>query len=795
MLMGVALRKVWRDLWNNKGRTMLVVLSIAVGVMAVGMILSSNRLIGRQLGLAKDADNMSHGILILAGTVGADTFDSLQRVPGVETVDGYIQAGLRWKPTLDAEWRNAQLNAINDYQNQRLNFLDLKTGSWPNSQTVAIEAGHVAPFNVPPLGSLIYFEVNNRPKAVKIGGVLRDPNQAPPPFAQDAAFYATRQMMERLIGFSDFTHIRFTAAGTTKEDVDAVAAALEKKINKAGVSVAFSQTTAPGEHPYQQTLDGFGLVLAVMAVASLFLSVFLVVNTINAIIAQQVPQIGIMKTVGAISPEIASLYLAGVMIYGALSLLLAVPLGAVGGDFLARGLLTVLNIPTSEFEILPGAFLVQFGAGLLTPLIAALWPVAQGTAISVREAIAAYGLGRGRYGAGWIDKLLGKVRGLPSVSVLALRNTFRRMGRVALTELTLVAAGAIFMMIVATSSSFNSTLDEFWKGFGFDVLFGFGQSQVISEVEPLIETRPNVKFVEMWLWESGKVHKLGVNDPTKEKKIDLRAVPVDTQLYSPKLVAGRNLDPDDSHAIILDQKLAKEIGATVGDKVVIDIPGTGESTWTVVGLALDVIGGTGYLHLPMLAAELGQVGRAAVAEIKTEPSTLEAQKAVEKDLRAFFEGRGVDVGFIMVEKEFRQQQDAAFSIITNILQIMTILMAVVGSLGLSGTLSINVFERRREIGVMRAVGASSLDVALVFIGEGLLLGVVSWALAVPLSYIGGKFFVDALGEVFTFPFVYRYPVDAALTWLGVIIALSIVASWLPARRATQISVRESLAYE
>lgn len=793
--MGIALRKVWRDLWKNKGRTVLVVLSIAVGVMAVGMILSSNRLIGQQLGLARDADKMAHGVMYLNGSVDAETFASLERVPGVAQVDGLVEATLRWRPSPEAEWKDASLFAVDDYEAQRLNVFALKEGHWPTSQTISVEASHVGPYGVPPIGSQIYFEINNRPKAVTIGGTLRDPNQAPPPFAQYVAFYVTRETMDRLVGFNEFNRIRYTVTGETKADVEAAGAALEKKINKAGVTVATTLTYAPGEHPYQQTLDGFGLVLVVMAIASLFLSVFLVVNTINAVVAQQVPQIGIMKIVGALSYEIATLYLAGVIVYGVLSLLIAVPLGALGGDMLSRGLLVTLNIPPSEFEVLPMAFVVQAAAGLLTPLLAALWPVIVGTAISVREAIAAYGLGRGHYGAGLIDRILGKVRGLPSTTTLSLRNTFRRMGRVALTELTLITAGTIFMMIVSASSSFSNTLDEFWKGFGFDVLIGFNQPQLISEVQPIIESRPGVTVAEMWMWESGQIHKLGATGPGTEKKIDLRAIPTDTQLYTPKLVAGRDLEPGDGRAILMDSKLADELGIKPGDQVVIEIAGSGKSTWTVVGLTFDVIGNTGYVYLDALAQEMNQVGRASVAEIRTDASTLEAQKAVEKDVRAYFEARGVDIGFTLIEKDFREQQDAAFSIITNVMQVMTILMAVVGSLGLSGTLSINVYERRREIGVMRAVGASSIDVALVFMGEGLLLGVASWVQAIPLSYIGGKFFVDALGGVFSLPFLYKYPAEGAVTWLVIILVLSVLASWLPARRATQISVRESLAYE
>lgn len=795
MLTSVVFRKVWRDLARNKGRSSLVVLSIAVGVMAVGMILASNRVINQQLAIALGGDRLAHGMLFLDQTVDQDTFAALERVPGVDRVDGWAEATLRWRPTPEAEWKDATLTTIADYSHQVLNVLTLRSGTWPGPDTVVAEASHVGPYQVPPIGGVLYLEVNNHPRPVRVGGTLRDPLQAPPPFSQSVSLYVSREMMQTLTGVGNFNRIRFTVKGATQADVDRVAALLQKKIEKTGVQVVEQQTYRPGEHPFQKTLDGFGLVLSVMAVASLFLSVFLVVNTINAVVAHQVPQIGMMKTVGAVSSEVASIYLSGIIIYGLLSLLLAVPLGALGGDLLSRGLLTTLNIPATPFELQLSPLLVQVAAGMLTPLLAATWPILEGTRISVREAVAAYGLGRGRYGTGWVDRALGRVRGLPSILTLSLRNTFRRMGRVALTELTLIAAGAIFMMIMAASSSFEGTLDEFWKGFGFDLLFGFAQPQLVSRIGPAIQAQPGVDRVEMWLWETGKIHKAGVDDPTQEKKLSLRAVPIDTQLYQPQIVAGRNLLSTDGHAIILDQKLAKTLDVSVGDSVVIDIIGKGKTTWSVVGLTLDVIGNNGYVHFDTLAVDLGQVGRASVVEIRTQAHSLEAQQSLEKRLRDYFKKESVGVGFTLVEKDFRQQQSAAFSVITNILQVMTVLMAVVGSLGLSGTLSINVFERRREIGVMRAVGASSLDVAVVFMTEGLLLGVASWLQALPLSYLGGQLFVDALGKVFELPLLYKYPPEAALIWLGIIVGLSILASWLPSRRATQISVQESLAYE
>jgi putative ABC transport system permease protein len=104
-------------------------------------------------------------------------------------------------------------------------------------------------------------------------------------------------------------------------------------------------------------------------------------------------------------------------------------------------------------------------------------------------------------------------------------------------------------------------------------------------------------------------------------------------------------------------------------------------------------------------------------------------------------------------------------------------------------------ERVREIGVMRAVGASSWDIARLFIGEGLILGWLSWLIALPLSLPAGRFMVAALSQAFQTEYVYHYTPDGAILWLVVITIVSILASWFPARAAIRVSVRESLAYQ
>lgn len=796
--MSIAFRKVWRDLWNNKGRTLLVVLSIGVGVLALGMITASNSLIIRQMSLAQIASRPSNVIMFLSGTIDDATLKSVARMPGVVEAQGVASFSLRWKPTLDANWQSTTVVAVNDYAHQQFDLLELRSGHWPSGSSVAVEFNHVVPFQVPAPGGTIYFEVNNRAKPFTISGTLRDPGQFPPPFASEAAFYATRDALVLLGGSRDYSVLKFTIPNYTKAQAQQTESLVEQKLKKLGLSVGFVQYQDPQRHQLQDLMDGVGLVLVVMAVLSLVLSTILVVNTINAVVAQQVPQIGIMKTIGGLSPQIATLYLTGVAVYGVLSLALAVPLGALGAAALSSWMMSLINVPAAPFEVLQRSLVYQLGAGLLTPLLAGFFPVAQGVSISVREALNAYGLGTGRYGQRLSDRLLGRLQGLPRMTLLTLRNTFRRPGRVVLTQLTLVTAGAIFMMVVSTQYSFNETILQIFRGFGYDVSFGFAQPQRLDSIVPLIESRPDVVRVEMWEYLAGKARVPGSSGPGSDYSINLRGIPSDTQLFTPELTAGRNLVPADGHALLLNQKLARTMGLGVGQQITLDLGDSGKSTWTIVGLIFDLAGNdqdTAYLYRDVLNTEINQVGRATVAQIRGRVKTLAAQTAMELDLRSVFQSQKIGVAFSDTAIKSYNQSNAQFSILTTLLLIMTFLIAVVGSFGLSGTLSINVLERRREIGVMRAVGASSGDVAYIFMGEGLLLGLLSWALAIPLSIAAGSYFVEALGAVINFPAVYHYSTQGVWIWLGIVLALSLAASWLPARRATRISVRESLAYE
>ncbi|HEX6033585.1 MAG TPA: FtsX-like permease family protein, partial [Anaerolineales bacterium] len=496
--------------------------------------------------------------------------------------------------------------------------------------------------------------------------------------------------------------------------------------------------------------------------------------------------------------QITTMYLSAIAVYGLLSLVIAVPIGAYAGNALARWMLNLLNVPLTPFGILPNVFLLQISVGLLTPLLAGLYPVLQGVAIPAANAISQTGLGRGQYGRHLIDRLISGIRGIPVMAALSLRNTFRRPGRVILTLLTLTVSGAFFTMVYSTQYSFERTIDNIFAGFGYEVQISFEQLQRMDEVIPMIESRPNVKNAEMWVFRTANAKVPGASGPGSEYEVFVRGVPSESPIFKPRLTDGRMLDPMDDRAILLNQKLAGKMGIGVGDEIIIDLPEVGETRWTIVGLVFDLNGrdqNTAFANIDRLNIALRNVDKAAVAMIQGTDQSLETQQAIEADLLNFFEAKGIKIAYSAVATEDRNNSSAQFSLLTQLLMMMTILMAIVGSMGLSGTLSINVIERRREIGVMRAVGASSRDVGFVFTGEGLMLGLTSWIFALPLGLGIAPTFVLTLGQVIDFPAEYYAATHGVWIWLGVVIVLSIFASWIPARRATRISVNESLAYE
>ncbi|MDM8532103.1 FtsX-like permease family protein [Anaerolineales bacterium HSG25] len=797
-MIGPRWRKLFRDLWLNRARTILVVLSIAVGVFAVGVIASTLTILSTQLNEAYTSINPASALILTFTPFGEDVVKSVEKMPDVSAADARRMITVRAKVGED-EWQSLQLNAINDYDDIKVDIISPGLGKWPPEEgEMLIERSAFDMIEAEVGDVLTIKDPNGKEREIKLVGTAHDLYAQLYTMSGLAYGYTTFDTLASFGEPRDFNDLRFTVAenGDDREHIKLVANQVQDKVEATGATIWFTLIPFPGQHPMNFIIQPILALLGILSVLAMILSLFLVVNMISALLTQQQQQIGIMKAVGARTYQIVLLYFVGVMIFGALSLLIAVPLGAVGSYLLSQGLATALNFNIDTIYVPQNVLMLQVGLGLLVPVFAATYPIVQGTRVTVREAISGYGLGKGKFGTGLIDRLLVNLYAgfLARPTIISLRNTFRRKGRLMLTLLTLVMAGAIFISVFTIQASLQNTLEALLEYFQYDVAVQFTRPYRVERLQQAILPVEGVSNVEGWSF--GNVRRLRP-DGTESDNVITMSPPADTKLVKPTVIDGRWLKPDDTNAVVINTlMLNSEPDIEVGSEIVLKIRNR-ETKWNVVGIVMGGgITGVMFTNYEYFARVLRRVGKSEWVFIQTTDHSPEYRKEVLTYLEKYLADSGYRVGLGITVDEDIQSMEMMFDIIVSLMFFMAVLLAVVGGLGLMGTMSINVLERTREVGVIRAIGASDFAVLQIVLIEGVLIGIISWLISVLIALPISKLISDVIGRQFLgAELAYAFSISGALLWLVLVIVLASIASFLPAWSASRLTVREVLAYE
>jgi len=799
--MGVLRYKIIRDLWNNKSRTIQVMLIIGIGAAAIGIILTARNLVVPMMQTSWRGFNAPMFTLFIGPPINERELLELEQEDGVGLIEGLNSTTIEYRVNPTDEWKSGGLVARDDYNDMKLNKLELVEGEWPNENKILLGLGDDQ-FHKIPKYVKVYLRIKNKIYEIQTNGTLYNQFTQPAYFGGTAQFYASQEEYERLVGDRDFGQVSVRGDFPYEEKkAQELANRLTDRIEKMNKSAGF-WVTDPDKHFFQDTMDGLFFLLGVMGALVLILGLLLVYNTINSIISSQVDQIGIMKAIGGRTGQIVRMYLTLVLIYGILALAFSLPLGIWGGWAITSWLVNSFGADPGEFMIDRQAVMIQTAIALLAPLLAALVPIWRASRTTVREAISTYGLSTN---TGLIEKLFTHARNLSRMVIVTISNTFRHKARVFLLQIALVLSGLVFMMVVSVRDSVVFTVrDTIFAILNANITLLFEEPERIEYIESITKTYPGIKAVEMWGFNGGTIRPKGQEASDDDDQVTLLGVPLPTDVYGYQMRKGRWLDPEDNYGMVLNMKLAEEIGVKVGDWVTVKYGEKNERDWKVVGLNFDpILTSAAAVPRDVVLRDIGEVDRGQALWIQTEKEDLVTEQTIAKNLREFYREKGIEVSAqrglfgiggdstIETANTFINQ----FNFLIILLGIMAVMIGMVGSIALSGTLALSVLERRKEIGVMRAIGASSGAISRLFIGEGLILGWLSWLLAIPLTFPVGRLMVFALGQAFQLDIVYKYTPVGQILWFFIITILSIIASWLPARGAGRISVRESLAYQ
>ncbi len=799
--MSVIWQKVWSDLWHHKVRTALAVVSIAAGVFALGAIFGMIDQLIPNLNRVHRTVNPAHVTIFLADRIDWDTAHGLEKIDGVAGVDLMNLTDIRYKLTPDQPWEPGIL-IMRNYQEQDFNLLQLKAGDWPERNKVGIDIRSGPSLGLE-FGDEVIFELDGTDRALPVNGNVRYHFMTSPDFGDNAHFFVDAAGLERFnIPDGEFNQLLVQVEPYSEARAREVASEIKDRLGREGINIGQVFYNDPEEHWGRGFFDGLNVVLQLLAIVSLFLSVVLIFNTLNALITQQTDQIGVMKAIGGGTKTIVQVYLVGVLVYGSLSLFVALPLGSYMAYSAARYFLGIFNIDHSVFQLSTQALTLQIIAAIAVPLLAALWPILNGTFITVREAISSYGLG-GDFGSNWLDRGVERIaqRLFSAPYAIALGNLFRRKGRLGLTQVVLITAGTLFLMVTTLSASITLTVDNELARRGYDTIILFDENQRADRLTDIAEALPNVDYAEMRFNQSAAILKAGQRTTEAGVGARLVGVPSNSEMGQPKIVEGRWLRPSDQHerVIVINEETAEENDILVGDVVTLDLGDLGNKEWQVIGRyrRLSIGFDPDFIYAPQetIFQVTPKYNTGSELLVSMNSSTPETSLAVTTRLKEIFEERNWDVDDTQTIHEEQSFFDNFFAQYIPMLLALAVIVAMVGGIGLMGALSISVVERTKEIGVMRAIGAKTPMIMGMFVMEGLLQGFFSWAVAVPLSFLLGQPLAGLMGQsLFDINLDYQYNMIAVFVWLVAILIISALASIMPARSATTISVRESLTY-
>ena len=789
--MNTTLKKTFSDLLANPGRSALVIFALVIGLWGLGSILVSYAILKNDLNENFTRTHPAHV------TVTAEQFERLDLAvfrnrPEIESAE-FRDLSMQRIEVFPNQWLALWVFGVEDFNNFHLARIYREAGNKvPDPGTLLIERNGQQVSNLK-VGSHPRVRVGGKIMEVPITGISFDPAQAPA--TQDAYIYAytDKKTYTEITGEAANQQLLFRLKNVhSKQDIQGMTNKILDDFSRQGINVKTVNIPKLNAHPHQWQLNTLIALQGAIGLLAFLMGAVLVSQLMSAILAREVRQIGILKAIGASRLHVFKLYMTIVLLFGAVSSVIAIPLAVLSGYAFARFVAKILNFEVLTTTLPVALYLSLIAAGLLLPILFSLRALLKGANVSVYDALSDYGIRQDTY----VDSA-GPVTRLPlSLSMqLALRNTLRRKGRLVVTVATLALGVAIFSTGFNVRQSLIEFLAHTRTSMKHDVQVVFKEQIPLQQALVPFKALGNVSRVEAWNGGRGRVQTGRVSTTNG---IGIVALPYDTDLIQWDVLQGRWLQASDELEIVMNQQAVETFGnPVVGKFYPIDIKGTTLNA-KLVGVVREFEVAKIYIDKNRYDALVNPEHLINSLMFVANDKDFDKLVSLKADIEKAIAQSDLNILYVLSKTERAKIIYDHLDIILTLFALLSLLVLVVGALGMASATGINVMERTREIGVLRAIGATPKMIYRLFVTEGMLVSIVSilsgLLLAWPLSIAASAFFGDLILGAST-------PLDYAFSNLGLVITVMVIlifgwlASRIPARKAIAVSTREALAYE
>lgn len=774
--------KVRRDLRRRPLRNSLTALGVVFGVAGIVAISVTTRSMVDAQRLTY-AGSQQADLATFTSDISPTTRHLIERQPNVLSADTRAVTFTRFDA--GEGWVNLRLVGMESFDAMQLDVVALVRGRWPEEGEVAfdessrelasLEIGDVVAVRDAPNAPITYLDVV---------GFTRSPAQLGAGLLNRATAYTPATTVREITGRSgdNFLLVRVAdpqRASQTAED-------LSRLLSKRGASAFGFDVRDPEQFVGSRELETLLLLLRVFSWLGATLAAVLVANTVAAVMGEETGQIGILKSLGARRWQIVATYLAYALAIGSVGTAAGWMLGMTIGRQITAYLTTLTGLQQPSLNVAVRDMLLALLVGTLVTVGATMVPVFLHSRSRPAPLLRSPGV-RSEAGHPAIVRLTAPLARVSSAVAIGARNSLRRPGRAIATIGVVAVAVAAFVGTQALSRSVGTTVDELYALYGADGWVSFQRPVEVGFARELAKD-PWIVDAEAWTSATGAIG---------ATRTDIWGMPADDPLYSYRLLEGTWIRPASPTAVVVSSNLAAGIGARVGETREIDI-GKRRETVEVVGIVDDAstyLGSTTTGKVFMRTSDLNRlIGLGDRADLFAFTLTAKDPGKVDEALAAI-EQRTRQYGPVTYAA-YADQRSArqAIGVLTLMLNAMVVVVAIVGSAGIANALLISIAERRREFGILRAVGAGTRQVVGTLVSEGVMLAVFGLLLGVAAGYPLARLLVGLTSrELFALSFHLSLQ-TIALTFVVALLAVAAISA-IPGVIASRIRLIQVLRYE
>ncbi len=661
---------------------------------------------------------------------------------------------------------------------------------------------------------------------------------------------------QRFLGFDD-TYLEIGILVESGEDIALVQQRLQTELGDDYEVITQEAAAAEQEADFNEVVDIFNTILLVFAFIAVFVSAFIINNTFQIVLGQRVRELGLWRAIGATPQQVSRSVVTESAIVGILSTIIGIGMGLVLAIALRAILNGAgISLPPGSLELRLRTVLLAVLVGLGVTMVSSIGPAIKARRISPIAALShdfsieptaftrrlivggavtaagvtalAVGMTAGLetvptfvlLGVGALLAFVGinmvspsfaapvaRLLGRPASDMfrvpgrLARDNAARNPRRTASTAGALMIGLALMGLVAVVGESIKKTFvniienaveaDYFIQSTqaGFNPAAGFPAS-VADDIEALdeIESVVRIQFAFGALSVDGIPRDLVATD------MGLAETHFDGKVHSGDMAGGSPLT-----ALALHTDSAEDLAVGVGNQVEVTFPDNETETLTVVAIYDDAaIYGNWVIDVALWSEHFNRNDLAfASARIRGLDDDLTATQQAEllEQSRAAIDGVLDRYPTVLVENraEFRESQEAQLSQFLQVIEILVLLSFFIALIGIINTLSLSIFERTREIGLLRSIGMSRRQLRGSIFCESIIVAVFGGLLGVAVGTVFGVAATLALPDSIVQDLA--IPVSSLMRYVVISALAGLLAAVLPALRAGRMNILRAIAHE